>query len=147
MALLTRWNPFKQLSRFEPMSDFDELFRGFGMRQFNWDNETPLDLRMDVAEDDKAYTIKIDVPGVKKEDIEISIDGNRVSISAEVKRESKSEKGKEIHSERYCGKAFRSFTLADTVNEAKAEAKYDNGVLTLSLPKKPNGNAKKLEVH
>lgn len=70
-----------------------------------------------------------------------------MSVSAEVKRQSKSETGNRIHSERYCGKAYRAFVLPESVNQAKADARYDDGVLTLTLPKQTNGKAKKIEVH
>jgi len=84
---------------------------------------------------------------VKKEDIQISIDGNQVSISAEVKQEKEEKQGnKLVRSERYYGKQFRSFTLAHDIDEAKAEAEYTDGVLKLTLPKKAGSESKKLAI-
>lgn len=108
----------------------------------------PLKMRIDVAEQDNAYEVKADIPGVKKEDINVRIDGNVVQIDAEVKRE-KQTKGngdKVLRSERYFGTISRTFSLADDVDEAKAEAKYADGVLTLQLPKKTTAAARKLAV-
>ena len=77
----------------------------------------------------------------------ISIDGNQVSISAEVKNEKEAKEGnKVVRSERYYGSISRSFTLDDDVDDAGAIAKYDNGVLSLTLPKKPGGKAKQVTV-
>jgi HSP20 family protein len=103
---------------------------------------------MDLKEDDKAYTVHAEIPGMKKEDIQVSIDGNRVSISAETKTEKEEKKGEKVlRSERYYGKVARSFTLANDVDEAKAKAKYADGVLELTLPKKEGATtAKKLAV-
>ena len=108
-----------------------------------------LDMRLDISENDKAYVVKADVPGVKKEDINVRIDGNVVQIDAEVKREKeeKGDGGKVLRSERYYGTVSRTFSLADDVDEAKADAKYADGVLTLELPKKASAAARKLTVH
>lgn len=146
MAMLTRWNPFKQVARMDPVSDIEEMFRGFGLRPFVRDAENPLELRMDVTEDDKAYLVRVDVPGVKKEDVEISIDGNQVSISAEVKRESKMKEGKEIRHERYCGTSYRAFMLPHEIDDSKAQAQYENGVLELKLPKKAGGGGHRISI-
>jgi HSP20 family protein len=94
-----------------------------------------------------AYTVKADVPGVKKDDIQVSIDGNQVSISAEVKHEKEEKEGKKlVRSERYYGKQFRSFMLAHDIDEAKSEAEYSDGVLKLTLPKKAGAETKKLAI-
>lgn len=142
MSALTHWNPFKGMTRYEPITSFDDLFRGFGVGLRPWrDLEGAPEVRIDVAEDDKAFRVKAEMPGVDKKDIDVSIEGNQVAISAEVKRETKNKEGeKEIYTERYCGKVYRSFTLPNDVDSAKADAHYDKGVLTLTLPKKANGN-------
>jgi len=114
-----------------------------------WEGDVPaLKMRVDVAELDNAYELKADIPGVKKEDINVRIDGNVVQIDAEVKRESESKDkaGKVLRSERYYGTISRSFSLADDVDEAKADAKYADGVLTLKLPKKTTAAARKVTV-
>jgi len=101
-----------------------------------------------VTEDEKGYRVKAEMPGVKKEDIEIQVDGNQVSLSAELKREKEEKKGETVvHSERYYGKQFRSFTLGQDIDRAKAEAKFTDGILELTLPKAANGKAEKISVH
>jgi len=128
--------------------NFESVLRRF-LAPVASDVETPvLKMRVDVSEKDNAYEVKADIPGVKKEDINIRIDGNIVQIDAEVKRE-KETKGngdKVLCSERYCGNVSRTFSLADDVDESKAEAKYADGVLTLQLPKKVTAASKKLAV-
>lgn len=146
MSTLSRWSPFKSLSRIDPMADIDNLFRGLGMRSLMRDAESVPDIRVDVREDDKSYRIKADIPGVKKEDISVSVDGGQVTISAEVKREKESKDEREVCSERYYGNAFRAFTLPVEVDDKKAEAKYDDGVLTLTLPKMPNGKVHRVAI-
>src|SRR5512133_3258171 len=99
------------------------------------ETDTPaLRMRVDVAEKDNGYEVKADIPGVKKEDINVRIDGNVVQIEAEVKREkeTKGDGEKVLRSERYYGNISRTFSLADDVEDGKAEAKYADGVLTLS---------------
>jgi HSP20 family protein len=114
-----------------------------------FEGETPaLKMKIDVSEQDNAYEVKADIPGVKKEDINVRIDGNVVQIDAEVKREkeTKGSGGKVLRSERYYGTVSRTFSLADDVDESKADAKYADGVLTLQLPKKATAAARKVTV-
>jgi HSP20 family protein len=147
MANLTRWNPFRELTRFDPFTDMEDFFKEFGMRPAWRGFEAEPQIKLDVSEDDKAYTVKAEIPGVKKEDINVSIDGNRVSLSAEVRSEKEEKEGKKvIRRERYYGAVSRSFTLGHDVDMNKAEAKYEDGVLMLTLPKKPGAEAKKLTV-
>ena len=123
------------------------LRRFFGPVALETDTPT-LKMRIDVAEKDNAYEVKADIPGVKKEDINVRIDGNVVQIDAEVKRE-KDTKGngdKVLRSERYYGNISRTFSLADDVDDSKAEAKYADGVLTLQLPKKTTAESRKVTV-
>jgi HSP20 family protein len=145
MSNLTRFDPFAELSRFSPLGD--DFFRGFALRPVFQNLEEEPQMRLDVAENDKTYTVKAEIPGVKKEDIKVSIDGNQVSISAEVKKEKEEKEGsKVIRSERYYGSVSRSFSLAQDVDEGGAQAKYDDGVLVLTLPKKPGGSLKSITV-
>ena len=145
MANLTRFNPLAELARFDPFREFDDMFRlprGV-MRALP---EEP-QIRMDVTEDDKAYVVKAEVPGVRKEDIKVSIDGNRVSVEAEVRKEKEEKKGETIiRSERYYGNQYRGFTLAQEIDQAKADASYENGILTLTLPKKAPRSATAISV-
>jgi HSP20 family protein len=103
---------------------------------------------MDVTENDKEYQVLAELPGVKKEEISITINGNEVSVSAEVKHE-KVVKDDEtvLRAERYYGSIQRAFSLGQEVDEATAEAKYNNGVLELTLPKKSVAAAKRIAVH
>jgi HSP20 family protein len=97
-------------------------------------------MRLELKEDDKNFFVKAEIPGVKKEDIKVSVDGSRVSLSVEVKKErEEKEDAQVIRSERYYGSLARSFSLAENVDSSAASAKYENGILKLTLPKKPNG--------
>ncbi|MDT3705577.1 MAG: Hsp20/alpha crystallin family protein [Thiobacillus sp.] len=146
MANLTHYDPLN-LTRFDPFVDLDDLFKGFLVRPMLVEGQPQMQIKMDLKEDDKAYTVRADIPGVKKEDIQVSIEGNQVSISAETKIEKEEKQGEKVlRSERYVGKVARNFTLASEVDEASAEAKYSDGVLELTLPKKAAGSAKKLAV-
>ena len=145
MANITRFDPFAELTRFTPFGE--DFFKGFALRPVFQGMEGEPQIRLDVTEDDKAYTVKAEIPGVQKSDIKVSIDGNQVSISAEVKKEKEEKEGKKvIRSERYYGSVSRSFSLAQDVDQSAAQAKYDNGVLELTLPKKPGGSAKQITV-
>ena len=141
MANLTRYNPFDEA--------FDDLLKGFFVRPVAFDDKTQpqVTIRMDVTENDKAYVVHADIPGVKKDDIHVTIDGSQVAISAESKYQREQKEGdKVLRSERSYGKAYRAFTLAQDVDEAGAEAKYVDGVLELTLPKKAASSAKRLSV-
>ena len=134
--------------RYNPADDaFDDLFRGFFMRPVRVEGQPEVQIKMDVSEDDKAYTVHAEIPGVKKEDIHVTIDGNQVAVSAEVKNEKEvKEGGKVLRSERYYGKVSRAFTLGQDVDEATAQAKYKDGVLELTLPKKVTVKSKRLTI-
>lgn len=145
MANLTRYDPFGNLTRFEPFRNFDDIFKGFMVRPVLQDMEP--EIRMDVAEDDKSYTVRAEIPGVKKDDIKVAVEGNQVSVSAEVKKEKEEKEGKKvIRSERYYGKVYRSFSLDHEVDQNAAKAKYSDGVLELTLPKKPGTAGKEISV-
>lgn len=104
-------------------------------------------IRVDVSESGGTYLIKAEIPGVRKEDIDVSVDGRQVTIAAEIK-EDKEEKqdGRVLRSERRYGYASRSFLLDSDVDQATADAKYKDGVLELRLPKKAPSAGKKLTV-
>jgi len=139
MASLTRYTPFD--------TAFDGLFKRFLAHPAAFDAEPALKLRVDVTEDEAAYTVHAEIPGVKKEEINVTIDGNQVAITAEVKQNREDKQGERLlRSERYYGKVYRAFSLAQDVDEAAAEAKYTDGVLELRLPKKVVASAKKLSI-
>jgi len=136
-----------RLNRYDPFADagLDEVLRGFfaPVRA----EKTPAAIRIDVTEKDNAYVVHAEIPGVKKDEIQITIDGNQVTIAAEVKRESEAKDGERVlRGERYYGGVFRSFTLPVDLDEAASAAKYENGVLELTLPKKPAAAGKRLTI-
>ena len=136
------------MMRFDPFADpFEDLVRRM-VKPVRWEGDVqPLQIKVDVEENDKAYTVKAEIPGVKKEDINVQIEGNQVSISAEAKQEKDvKENGKLIRSERYYGSLYRSFSLGQDVDQAGANAKYADGILQLTLPKKASAVNRKLAV-
>lgn len=117
------------------------------MRPVRLENGSELQIKLDVRENDQSYTVHADIPGVKKEDINITIDGNQVSISAEVTNEKTINEGdKLLRSERYYGKVSRVFSLTQDVDEESSQAKYENGVLELVLNKKAPLKSKRLTI-
>ena len=111
---------------------------GFYVRPLHGDPlPTPGQMKVDVKENEGAYTVCAEVPGVPKDDIHVSVDGNVVSLRAEVRQQDQQTEGEKVlRSERYYGAVARSFQLAADIDNERAKAKYDNGVLTLTLPKK-----------
>ncbi len=134
--------------RREALDDqFDNLVRNIFRPVAVTTRDVVAPIRMDVSERENAYIVHADMPGLKKEDIKIEIDGNDVSISAETKNDKDVKDGDRVlRSERYYGKVSRSFTLAQEVDEVAASAKYENGVLELALPKKAVAKAKLVSV-
>jgi HSP20 family protein len=138
-----------ELRTLDPFSldPFDDSFRAL-MRP--WRLETPEiapRIKLDVAETDGQYAVKAEIPGVRKEDIDVRVDGNTVTISAEVKSEKEEKNGGRIlRQERQQGYASRSFSLACPVDDARAEASYRDGVLELTLPKKAMTSNKRLAI-
>ncbi len=128
------------ITRFEPLNDLvDDLFKGFFVRPMVYEGaQTALPrVKVDVVESNGGYLVHAELPGVKKEDIHVSIDGAQVTLAGEVKREKDVKEGERlIHTERTYGKVERSFTLPQEIDDAKAEAKFADGVLELKLPKK-----------
>jgi HSP20 family protein len=134
------------LTRYDPFGDLDDLFKGFMLRPVRFEQQVP-QIKMDVKENDGAFVVRAEIPGVKKEDIKVDIDGDMVSISAEAKEEKEQkEGGRVIRSERYYGSMSRSFSLGKDVDDKAAKAKYTDGVLELTLPKKPGSRQAKIVV-
>lgn len=134
--------------RYSPADDvFDDLFRGFFMRPVRFEGRQEVQIKVDVSEDDKAYTVHAEIPGARKEDIHVAIDGSQVAISAEIKNEKEVKEGdKVLRSERYFGKVVRTFSLGHDLDDAAAQAKYDNGILELRLPKRITSTTKNLTI-
>jgi HSP20 family protein len=139
------------MTRFNPLEDsFDNLFRGLPVWLPNPERRAsqPAQFRMDVSENDKEYQVLAELPGLKKEEISITINVNEVAICAEVKQEKVLKNGDTVlRAERFYGTIQRAFSLGQEVDEANAKARYTDGVLELTLPKKTVAAAKKLVVH
>src|SRR6266705_299778 len=139
------------ITRFNALEDaFENLFRGVPVWLPNPETRAPAStqFRMDVTANDQEYQVLAELPGVKKEEISVTINGNEVAVSAEVKHEKDVENGETVlRAERYYGKIQRAFALGQEVDEATAQAKYNDGVLELTLPKKAVAAAKRLTVH
>ena len=136
MTNVVRTDPFQELARFDPFREL-EMFPPWS-RFRRWMQELPGEpmMKLDVVEDEKVFTVKAELPGVKKEDISIEVEGNQVSITAETRRETEEKKGETVvHSERYYGRQSRSFMLGSDIDREKVEAKFADGVLELTLPK------------
>lgn len=133
------------LMRKDPLDDF---FRGFFVRpvEYGLPAESP-DMKVDVKEQDQAYVVHAEMPGIKKEDIHVTIEGTLVSISAERKEEKQMKEGERVlRSERYFGKVARSFQLDQDIDEAAATARFGDGVLELTLPKKAVAQTRRLVI-
>ncbi|MFO7576243.1 MAG: Hsp20/alpha crystallin family protein [Pelovirga sp.] len=138
---LTRWDPFGDvdgvLQRYARGGDWP--FRG-GMEGEDW---TP---RVDISETDKSFCIKAEVPGVKREDVKISIEDRVLNIRGESRQE-KEDKDEKMHRiERFYGSFSRSFTLPENIDISKIDASFKDGVLTLDLPKTAEKKPKSVEV-
>jgi len=142
MANVTRFDPFNDL--------VDDLFKGFLVRPVSYaggaEAAAPR-MKVDVAEKNGAYVVTAELPGVRREDIQVSIDGAQVTLAAEVKREKEAtEHDRLLHTERSFGKVTRTFTLPQELDEAKVEAKFRDGVLELALPKKAAAQRKQIAI-
>lgn len=127
--------------------DFDTALRRFFGNPLGEREQPPLQMRIDVAERPEAYTVRADIPGVKKEDIQVHVDGNVVRIEAEVRAEKEQREGDRLlRSERYVGTLARAFSLAQDVDDTRVQARYADGVLSLELPKKATPAARRITV-
>lgn len=101
---------------------------------------------LDVHEDKENYFVNVELPGMKKDEIEISLHGGVLSVSGERKQESQREEGDTFRSERYFGKFQRSVTLPAAVDETKVKATYKDGILSIELPKAEEAKPKQIAV-
>lgn len=139
-----------ELRTLDPLAldPFDDAFRSL-MRPWRFDMpETAPRIKIDLSEQDGSYAVKAEIPGVKKDDIDVRVDGNTVTISAEVKseKEEKGNGGRMLRRERHEGYASRTFSLACPVDESKVEASYKDGILALTLPKKADISSKRIAI-
>ena len=139
-------NPLRVNNLFD-IDPFEDAFRGF-LRPWKFEPTAHVpSIKIDLTEHESNYAVKAEIPGVRKEDIDVRIEGNLVTIGAEIKKDKEEKKdGRVLRSEREYGYASRSFTLASAVDESKADAKYNNGVLELVLPKKATSSTKRLTI-
>jgi HSP20 family protein len=140
MANVTRYDPFGDL--------FDDLMKGFFVRPIAAEGTTAAPrMKLEVSEQAEALKVLAEIPGVKKDEIQVTIDGDQVTIGAEVRKEKDVKEGERlVHSERYYGKVSRAFRLGADLDESKAQARYTDGVLELILPKKTTAAARKLTI-
>ena len=138
------------ISRYDPFGDVvDDLLKGFFVRPMAYEGQpaAPGRIKIDVSEKDGAYVVHAEIPGVKKEDIQVNIDGDQVSISAEARAEKEAKESERVlHRERYYGKVARTFRLGTDIDQSAANAKYVDGVLELTLPKKADVAGRQLTI-
>ncbi|HEX5685289.1 MAG TPA: Hsp20/alpha crystallin family protein [Ideonella sp.] len=138
MSTLTRIEPIDQM--------LPELFRRF-VRPATFEKDTPADIRIDVTESDKAYQVRAEIPGAKREDIRVVVDGNYVSITAQVHKEKEeSTDSRLLLKETYVGNLSRGFSLASDIDEKRVVARLEDGILKLTLPKREGGGSRRIEV-
>ena len=143
MSNLTRYDPFS----IDPVSDlFQGLFRP--LRGMTLTDEPDLaSMKIDVTESDNAYKVNAELPGVAKDDIDVQVTGRTVSINAKIERNNEQKEAERvIRRERYSGTISRSFSLPGEIDDANATAAYQDGVLSLTLPKKTPAGQKKLTI-
>ncbi len=149
---IERWFDKKSLSPFRDLSQiqdsFDRMFSEFSnMKRINGFNELAFTPSCDVAEEGNNYVLKFDLPGVTKDQVKVEADKDQITIHAERKEEKKSETKKKYLSEVYYGSYTRSFALPGTVDEKKVDAKFENSVLTVTVPKTETFKAKQIPIH
>jgi len=140
MANISRYDPFEGL--------FDDFVKGFFVRPVGYQADEPVArVKVDVTEKNGEFKVRAELPGVKKEDIQVNIDGDAVSISAESRAEREAKEGERIlHSERHYGKVSRAFRLGEEIDQSRASARFADGVLELTLPKKTGAGSKQLTI-
>lgn len=134
------------LTRFERLNDFfPDVFRGFprGLRLLD---EVPNEIRVDISETDKQYEVRAEMPGVRKDDIRVSVNHNFVSISAEVRREEEKQGRRMLVTETWTGLVSRGFTLEHEVDAKEVSAKLEDGILKLTLPKRSGSSSRTITV-
>lgn len=154
MTSLIRRNPAPNA-----LSAFDSLFRGLPFSSpllgedvvapFLWSNETQRTWMppVDVRETDEAYLVAAELPGVSKEDVEITVENNVLTLRGERKWQAESN-GESFHRvERSYGRFTRTFTLPRTVRPDDVEARFDDGVLYLTLPKAEEARPRRIAIH
>lgn len=138
MSALTRIDPFDQM--------FPEMFRRF-VRPTGFEKDMPADIRIDVTESDKAFQVRAEIPGARKDDIRVTVDGSYVSISAEVRKEKEEKQdGRLLVKETFHGSLSRGFSLTSEIDEKNVVAKLEDGILKLTLPKREGGGGRLISI-
>jgi HSP20 family protein len=146
MSNIIRWNPFREMAAMQNMMDrlFDESWRGDWPRMTGWAGlESPA---LDIHENDTAYNVVVPLPGVKPDDIHVKMQNGVLTVSGELPQPHINDNSKVVVQERYYGKFSRSVTLPQSVDSDKVEAAYEDGVLTLTLPKLPEAQPKQIAI-
>ena len=127
---------------------FPEFFRRLSRPLELATADFPREIKIDVTENDKDFAVRAEIPGAKKDDIRVTVDGNFVSISAEVKhdKEEKSKGGRVLMRETSYGAISRGFSLGSEIDDKAVVAKLEDGVLKLTLPKREGAKARHIEV-
>jgi HSP20 family protein len=143
-SALRPWTPFHEIQNFQ-----QEMDRLFGL-DFGRGGESFLDgawnPAVDVVQEDDRYQVRVDLPGMKRDEIDVTIHGNTLTISGEKKREAETKEENLYRSERYYGKFSRSLTLPSAVDAEKIAATYKDGVLEISIPKSEEARAKVIKI-
>jgi|GEM_PF-72790 len=142
------FNPFRELGRFEPFGrEMEDLFKGFFVAPVPFNQISAGRIPIDVTEDDKSYRVRAELSGFSREEIDVSVNGDRVSISADSKKEKQEKQGDQVVvRECFFGRQYRAFALPQAVDEAATTAKYADGILELSLPKKAAAANRKIAI-
>ena len=133
MTSLIRFSPSSEIRSLQ--REIDRMFDSFLPRASGDTEEAVWAPRVDLAENDHAYLVQLDVPGMNTEDLEVNFQDGSLSISGDRKKEEASEEAGYVRVERRFGRFYRSFDLPKTVDASKIEAKYENGVLSIRIPK------------
>lgn len=136
------------LSRLDRVENFlPEMLRRWARPlQLLDETELPADIRVDITENDKEYLVTAEIPGAKKEDVRVSIDGSYVSIAADINKDEERKSGRSIVRETFRGSVSRGFSLASEVDDKNAVAKLEDGILRLTLPKREGASQKLLKI-
>ena len=151
MSNITPYSPLKEMAGWDPLAEFDDWFRGFFVRPMALESRagrSAAPLRVDITEDDGSYRVHAEMPGVRKEDISVTINGSEVTVAGEVRREHEAgENARRLWSECWQGRLQRSFRFEHDIDESGAQARYVDGVLELLLPKHAAAAGKRITVH
>jgi HSP20 family protein len=140
MSNVTRWNPFREIAAMQNAMDriFDDALRGTPLNTNN--------LPIDAHESDEAYTLIANVPGVPADHIDVNVHDGTLTINVTVEKPQAEEGTRELIQERFYGKMSRSFSLPQKIDVENVEASYDEGVLTLRLPKAPEAKPRQINI-